>query len=74
MGYLAIAHAVLLYLLVRVWILHGIRIPMLCIAVWLTGYFLAPRIHPQGFPLFTCLLAAALAIVDKFKSTPWSRL
>jgi hypothetical protein len=57
----------------RVWFHHGPRIPLIFLGILGAAYISFPWVHPSGllFPIFVCLLAIALLMVETVKSNPW---
>ena len=55
---------------VKLWVLDGPKIPVICIGLWLIAYFLVPRLHWPGavFLIVECILAVILLIIDRYKS------
>jgi hypothetical protein len=55
---------------IKLWILDGARIPLICIGLWLLTYVVTSRLHwsPAVFTVVECLLAVILFLIDRYKS------
>jgi hypothetical protein len=73
MGYGAIPFIAFAVLAGRVWFHHGPRIPLIFLGILGAAYvsFPWPPEMPLLFPIFVCLLAMVLRLVETVKSNPW---
>ena len=73
LGYGNIAILVFIFVLGRVWFRHGPKIPLIFIGILAAAYLSFPLLPAiAGFlPLFICLLAIALLLVETVKNNPW---
>jgi hypothetical protein len=72
MGYGSIALLVMVYLLIRIGILYGRKIPLIFIGLLVIGRFTLPEmLGPYRFDIFVACLAIILALIDRFKSVRW---
>jgi hypothetical protein len=75
MGYGGIAFVIFGFMVLRLWFLHGRRIPLVFIGLLLVGRYTLPEVlGPYRFELFVCLLAIALVLIDRFKSVRWHQM
>ena len=72
MNYEFIPYIVILYLLIRIGILYGRKIPLIFIGLLVIGRLTVPvALGPFGFSLYVTFLAIILALIDRFKSIRW---
>ena len=72
MGYDFISYLVILFLLIRIGILYGRRIPLIFIGLLIIGRFTLPAmLGTLGFSLYVTGLAIVLALIDRFKAVRW---
>ena len=72
MNYEFIPYIVMLYLLIRIGILYGRKIPLIFIGLLVIGRLTVPTaLGPFGFSIFVTVLAIILALIDRFKSIRW---
>jgi predicted membrane metal-binding protein len=73
--YGGIPYLVFAFLIIRVWILYGRKIPLVFIALLLLGRYTLPEmLGPFRFQIFVCLLAIVLLLIDRFKSVRWNAM
>jgi hypothetical protein len=55
---------------IKLWVVDGPKIPLICIGLWLAALFGIPRLHWSGgaFMAVQCILAIYLLLVDRYKS------
>jgi hypothetical protein len=72
-GYSGIPIIVFVVLAGRVWIHHGPRIPLIFLGILGAAYISFPWTFemPLLFPIFVCLLAMVLRLVETVKDNPW---
>jgi hypothetical protein len=72
-GYQLVPFIVFVVLIVRTGFRYGPRIPLIFTALLVLGRFTLPQmLGPFRFPLYVCLLAIVLALIDRFKSVRWN--
>ena len=72
MGYEFFGIAIFAFLIIRIWILHGPRIPLVFIGLLVIGRYTLPEmLGPFRFPLFVTFLTIVLLLIDRFKSVRW---
>jgi hypothetical protein len=72
MGYGGIAFLILVFLLIRVGILYGRRVPLIFIGLLVIGRFTLPEmLGPYRFEIYVACLAIILVLIDRFKSVRW---
>ena len=72
MNYEFIPYIVILYLLIRIGILYGRKIPLIFIGLLVIGRLTVPvALGPFGNSLYVTFLAIILALIDRFKSIRW---
>ena len=72
MGYDFISYLVILFLLIRIGILYGRKIPLIFIGLLIIGRFTLPAMLGMfGFSLYVTGLAIVLALIDRFKAVRW---
>lgn len=56
---------------IRLWVVDGPKIPLICIGIWLVGFFVFPMLHVPGyiFLVLECLMGIILLLVDRYKSS-----
>ena len=75
MGYGSIAYLVFAYLIVRIGVLYGWRIPLVFAGLLVLGRYTLPEtLGLYRFPVFVCILAIGLALFDRWKSLKWNQL
>ena len=75
MGYQSIPFIVLVVLIIRTGILYGPKIPAVFIALAVLGRYTLPEmLGPFRYPLYLCLLAIVLALIDRFRSVRWNAM
>ena len=75
MGYGPIALVIMLFLLIRIGILYGRKIPLIFIGLLVIGRFTLPEIlGPYRFELFVIGLAIVLVLIDRFKAIRWNSM
>ena len=75
MGYGSLAFLIMLFLLIRIGVLYGLRIPLIFIGLLVIGRFTLPAmLGPYRFELFVTFLAIVLALIDRFKSIRWNSM
>lgn len=73
--YAAVPYFIFAYLIIRVWILYGRKIPLIFLGLLLVGRYTVPEVlGPFGPTLLIILLAIALALIDRFKSVNWNSM
>lgn len=73
MGYQLIPFIVFVVLIIRTGYRYGLKIPVVFTALLvLGGYTLPEMLGPYRYPLFVCMLAIVLALIDRFKSVRWN--
>jgi len=71
-NYEFIPYIVMVYLLIRIGILYGRKIPLIFIGLLVFGRLTLPAVFgPFGFSIFVTVLAIILALIDRFKSIRW---
>lgn len=71
-GYESIVYFVMLFLLIRIGILHGRRIPLIFIGLLVIGRFTLPALlGSSAFPFFAIGLTIVLALIDRLKGVRW---
>jgi len=71
-AYAFIPLVVMAYLLIRIGILYGRRIPLIFIGLLVIGRLSLPEmLGPYRFEIFVAGLAIVLALIDRVKSVPW---
>ena len=55
---------------IKLWVVDGPRIPLICIAIWLIAFFGIPILRWPGvvFLIIECILAIILLLIDRYKS------
>lgn len=55
---------------IKLWLVDGPKIPLICIGLWFVGLVGIPMLHLSGpiFMVFECILAIILLLVDRYKS------
>ena len=72
MGYHFIALPVLVFLLIRIGILYGRRIPLIFLGLLVLGRLVLPEaLGPYRFEIFVTVLAILLFLIDRFMSVRW---
>lgn len=72
MGYDFISYLLILFLLIRIGILYGRRMPLIFIGLLIIGWFTLPAmLGTVGFSLYVTGLAIVLALIDRFKAVRW---
>jgi hypothetical protein len=75
LGYPFIAYVVVVFLLIRIGILYGRRIPLVFIALVVIGRFILPEaLGPYRFEIFMTGVAILLVLIDRFKSIRWNSM
>ena len=73
MGYQLVPFIVFVVLIIRTGFRYGLRIPLVFIALLVLGHYTLPEmLGPYRYPLFVCMLAIVLALIDRFKSVRWN--
>jgi hypothetical protein len=56
-------------LMIRLWIYHGLKLPLIGAGLWFAGYFIIPSLHLNGpfFLIYQCLLAVVFILIEQFK-------
>ena len=71
-AYGAIPILVMVYLLVRIGFLYGLRIPLIFIGLLVVGRLTLPEMFgPYRFEIYVAILAIILALIDRVKSVRW---
>jgi hypothetical protein len=71
-NYEFIPYIVMLYLLIRIGIFYGRKIPLIFIGLLVIGRLtLQEALGPSGFSIYVIVLAIILALIDRFKSVRW---
>ena len=72
MNYEFIPYIVMLYLLIRIGVLYGRKVPLVFIGLLVIGRLTVPVVLGfLGFSLYVTFLAIVLALIDRFKSIRW---
>ena len=75
MGYELFGTLIFAFLIIRIWILHGPRVPLVFIGLLIIGRYTLPEmLGPFRFPLFVTLLTIVLLLIDRFKSVRWNSM
>ena len=73
MGYQLVPFIVFVVLIIRTGFRYGLKIPVVFIALLVLGRYTLPEmLGPYRYPLFVCMLAIVLALIDRFKSVRWN--
>lgn len=56
---------------IKLWAADGPKIPLICIGIWLVGYFVFPMLHFPGvvFLVLECIMGIILLLVNRYKSS-----
>jgi len=56
---------------IRLWVVDGPKLPLICIGIWLVGFFVFPMLRVPGyiFLVLECLMGVILLLVDRYKSS-----
>ena len=74
-AYGAIPYLIFAYLIIRVWILYGRKIPLIFLGLLVVVRYTVPEaLGPYGPTLLITFLAIALALIDRFKSVRWNQM
>ena len=73
MAYGGIALIVFWFLIIKMWIQYGPKIPVTFIVIFVLLYVVVRQLPSIGFPfeLFVCFLGIAMILVDRVKANPW---
>jgi len=75
MGYGGVGLLVMVFLLIRIGILYGRRIPLIFIGLLVIGPFTLPEmLGPYRFEIYVTCLAIILVLIDRFKSIRWNSM
>jgi hypothetical protein len=72
-GYGGIAIIVFWIVVLKMWIQHGPKIPLIGIGIYFV-FYLGVRVLPRNpipFELLICFLGIGLLLIDRVKSNPW---
>jgi hypothetical protein len=65
---------VVLYLVIRLWVLNGPKTPLIALGISVLAYFVFPYLPlpPVAFPIFMCALGIYLWFIDKHRNSSFT--